>query len=297
MHRKHIEMTLKHKQNPEQSLDCDGHTKHNRMLLVNQDEAQFENAGFVLLYSHVKLVDCPDYGQELKQLSLRRVHTYDILFHVFPNYLHDMVVTLCLWHCTYLHHELNRFDGDIRGQRKEMSILLRLRHGLPNGFYCLNASGSIRLSRNFNHPAKPEQDDKEEKVHIRDISAYDYAKRVLRSLKPRKNPPTWSEIEETFKKNRFPGTVKFDAAAAAARSAKRAADAVAVADLAKKAADAADAAAGFAKAAADAAAAADLTKAAEDASTAAAYARAAADSAGFAKAAAETDAEEASLFL
>ncbi|KAK8576359.1 hypothetical protein V6N13_090832 [Hibiscus sabdariffa] len=253
MHRKHIEMTLKHKQNPEQSLDCDGHTKHNRMLLVNQDEAQFENAGFVLLYSHVKLVDCPDYGQE--------------------------------------------FDGDIRGQRKEMSILLRLRHGLPNGFYCLNASGSIRLSRNFNHPAKPEQDDKEEKVHIRDISAYDYAKRVLRSLKPRKNPPTWSEIEETFKKNRFPGTVKFDAAAAAARSAKRAADAVAVADLAKKAADAADAAAGFAKAAADAAAAADLTKAAEDASTAAAYARAAADSAGFAKAAAETDAEEASLFL
>ncbi|KAK8699832.1 hypothetical protein V6N13_018245 [Hibiscus sabdariffa] len=47
-----------------------------------------------------------------------------------------------------------------------MSILLRLRHRLPNGFYCLNASGSIRLCRNFNQPAKLEQDDEEEEVEI-----------------------------------------------------------------------------------------------------------------------------------
>ncbi|GMJ12593.1 hypothetical protein like AT1G70190 [Hibiscus trionum] len=47
-----------------------------------------------------------------------------------------------------------------------MSILLRLRHRLPDAFYCLNASGSIRLSRNFNQPAKLEQDDEEEEVEI-----------------------------------------------------------------------------------------------------------------------------------
>ncbi|MBA0683184.1 hypothetical protein Goari_024855, partial [Gossypium aridum] len=51
-----------------------------------------------------------------------------------------------------------------------MSLLLRLRHHLPNGFYCrsqivtLNAFGSS--IRNFNQPAKLEQDEEDEEVEI-----------------------------------------------------------------------------------------------------------------------------------
>ncbi|KAE8706603.1 50S ribosomal protein L7/L12 [Hibiscus syriacus] len=53
-----------------------------------------------------------------------------------------------------------------------MSLFLRLRHRLPNGFQCrprivtLDTSGSIRLSRKFSQPAKLEQDDEEEEVEI-----------------------------------------------------------------------------------------------------------------------------------
>ncbi|OMO74955.1 Ribosomal protein L7/L12, oligomerization [Corchorus capsularis] len=57
-----------------------------------------------------------------------------------------------------------------------MSLVLRLRHHLHNGFLCrkpfesqvvnLNAFGSIILSRNFGQPAKQEQEEEEEEVEI-----------------------------------------------------------------------------------------------------------------------------------